>query len=113
MARVKGRVPVTFSLSPDVLAVVDAHAEVVGLDRYDVLRLAITRGIMVLRVEHEMLKDTSGRYARAMLDAVVGDVGAVETMEVLQAGVAEGLERDVPGGPSKLKRRRKVKDEAA
>jgi hypothetical protein len=111
MARVKGRVPVTFSLSPDVLAVIDAHAQAEGLDRYDVLRLSIQRGVTVLRIERELLMDSSGRYARAMVDAVAGGADAVETLEVLQIGVAEGLERDVPGGPSQLKRRRKVKDD--
>ena len=111
MARVRGRVPVTFSLMPELLALVDAHAQTVGLDRYDVMRLAIAKGVVVLRVEHEALMDPTGTYTQALFRAAAG-FDEAENVKLLTDGVAQGLERDVPGGPSKLKRVRKVKGDA-
>ncbi len=111
MARVKGRVPVTFSLAPELLALIDGHAQTVGLDRYDVMRMALAKGVAALRIEHEVLMDPTGSYAQALYKAMVGDGEAEEHMQVITDGLAQGYERDIPGGPSKLKRRRKVKDD--
>lgn len=106
MARVKGRVPVTFSLSPDVLALVDAHAQLVGLDRYDVMRLALAEGMMGLEFKHQLIKDPQ------LLTKFLTAQGDAAKLEVVRDAVAEGLEQQIPGGPSKLKRRRKVKVDA-
>ncbi len=108
MARIKGRAPVTFSVTPDLLALVDAHAESVGLDRYDVMRLAIAKGMVVMRVERELLMDSSGHYMAALIKAAMGDDNP-EHVQRIEGGIAVGLERDVPGGPNGLKPRRKVK----
>jgi hypothetical protein len=108
MARIKGRAPVTFSISPDLLAVVDAHAQAVVLDRYDVIRTAIAKGMVVMRVERELLMDSDGHYMAAIIKAAAGDAD-VENMQRIERGIVTGLERDVPGGPNALKPRRKVK----
>ncbi len=110
MARVKGRVPVTFSLAPDLLALIDGHAAASALDRYDVMRSALAQGITFMRMQHEVLKDPTGPFAQAVLSLAGGDDGE-ETRELLKDGLAQGYERDIPGGPSQLKRRRKVKDD--
>jgi hypothetical protein len=107
MSRVKGRERITMSLSPDVLAVVDAHAQTVGLDRYDVIRNAISKGVVVLRIEHELLMDRDGGYTLAMIKAAAGQGDTEEHLRVLGEGVEKGLERDVPGGPHALKSRGK------
>jgi hypothetical protein len=109
MARVKGREPVTFSVSPELLVLVDAHAQTVGLDRYDVMRLAIAKGVLVMRVEHELLMDADGAYTTAMLKVVCGE-DTQSQLAVIEDGVLKGLQRDVPGGPNSVKRRRKAKE---
>jgi hypothetical protein len=111
MARIKGREPVTFSVAPDLLALVDAHAESVGLDRYDVMRLAIAKGMVIMRVERELLMDSNGHYMAAIIKAAAGD-DDLEHLRRIEDGIAAGLERDVPGGPNALKPRRKVKADA-
>jgi hypothetical protein len=107
MARVKGREKITMSISPDVLALLDAHAQTVGLDRYDVIRAAIVKGVVVLRIEHELLMDRDGTYTLAMIKAAAGLGDTEEHLRVLGEGVEQGLERDVPGGPHALKPRAK------
>jgi hypothetical protein len=106
MPRVKGRSPVTFSVSPELLVLVDAHARTVGLDRYDVMRLAMAKGVLVMRMEHEALLDHDGAYTAAMLKAVRGEGDPAEHMRVIEAGIQKGLERDVPEGPGALSRKR-------
>ncbi len=112
MARIKGREPVTFSVSPELLTLVDAHAQTVGLDRYDVMRLAIAKGVLVMRVEHELLMDPDGAYTTAMLKVVSGEQSEAN-LAVIEDGVLKGLQRDVPGGPNAVRRRRKVKEDVA
>jgi hypothetical protein len=108
--RMKGREPITFSISPELLALVDGHAESERLDRYDVMRTAIAKGMVVLRIERELLMDRDGAYTAAMLRAV--SVGADEDKKLVEDGVLKGLERDVPDGPGSLKRVRRVKADA-
>jgi hypothetical protein len=112
MKRVTGRERVTMSISPDVLAVVDAHAQTVGLDRYDVIRNAIAKGVVVLRIEHELLLDRDGAYTLAMIKAAAGLGDTEEHLRVLGESVEQGLERDVPGGPHALKPRKRGKADA-
>jgi hypothetical protein len=106
MARVKGREHVTFAIAPEVLVLIDAHAKSVGLDRYDAMRLAIAKGVLVLRMEHEALMDGTGIMTTAMLKAVRGEGDPAEHMRVIEAGIQKGLERDVPEGPGALSRKR-------
>jgi hypothetical protein len=96
-ARIKGREPITFSISPELLDLVDGHAQSERLDRYDVMRTAIAKGMVVLRIERELLLDKGGVYTAAMVRAAAG--GTDEDMKALEAGVLKGLERDVPEGP--------------
>jgi hypothetical protein len=103
-ARVKGREPITFSISPEMLALVDAHAQSEYLDRYDVLRSAIAKGMVVMRIERELLLDRDGSYTTAMLRAAAD--GAAEDVQAVENGVLRGLERDVPEGPASLNRKR-------
>jgi hypothetical protein len=111
MARVTGRSPITFSVLPELLALVDAHAQSEGLDRYDVMRLAIAKGMVVMRIERELLMDKKGIYTTAIIKAMAGDEDP-KHLEVIEGGLVIGLERDVPGGPNGLKRRRKAKSDA-
>jgi hypothetical protein len=101
---------VTFSVTPELLVLIDAHAKTVGLDRYDVMRLAIAKGVLVMRIEHESLMDRDGMYTAAMLNVVRGEGDAVEQMKVIESGVLKGLERDVPKGPGSLSRKRSKAD---
>jgi hypothetical protein len=114
MPRTKGRSPITFAVSPELLVMIDAHAQVVGLDRYDVLRIAIAKGMVVLRLEHELLMDRSGTYNAAMLNAIAGQGNVDEHMKLLEGGVTSGFERDFPAGPNSVKmpRAKKVKANA-
>jgi hypothetical protein len=105
MARIKGRHPVTFSVLPELLALVDAHAQSEGLDRYDVMRIAIAKGLVVMRVEREMLMDREGTYMAAIVKAMSGDEDP-KHLKLIEQGMIKGLERDVPGGPNSLKQRR-------
>ncbi len=113
MARVKGRAPITFALSPDLLVLIDAHAQTVGLDRYDVMRIAIAKGMVVLRIEHEMLVDRDGIYTAAMLKAMSGVGDVDEHLKVIEGSVTTGLQRDYPDGPHSVKRSRAKKVKVA
>jgi hypothetical protein len=103
-ARVKGREPITFSISPELLDLVDAHALSEHLDRYDVLRTAIAKGMVVLRIERELLLDRDGGYTLAMIRAAAGS--GPDDVQTIESGVLKGLERDVPQGPASVRRRR-------
>ncbi len=111
MPRVRGRSPVTFAVSPDLLVMIDAHAQTEGLDRYDVMRMAIAKGLVVMRFERELLMERSGTYARAVMKAVEAEGDPVEHAQMITDTVTKGFERDYPAGPNSVKmpRAKKVK----
>ncbi len=72
MARPKIGTKVTFSVPTELLKVADAQAELMGLDRYDVIRLAVAQGLVVLRMQYELTTDLD-TYKKDLVDLVVGD----------------------------------------
>jgi hypothetical protein len=74
MPRGKGREPITFSVSSELLGLADVRAAAMGLDRYDVIRLALAKGLLVLRMEHEMMQDPDGVYTALMMKLAAGVV---------------------------------------
>lgn len=60
MARVKATSKVTLSLPNALLEVSDFLAEGLGLDRYDVLKMALAQGLVVMEVQRQAL---GGQFA--------------------------------------------------
>ncbi len=72
MARPKIGTKVTFSVPTELLKVADAQAKLMGLDRYDVIRLAVAQGLVVLRMQYELTTDLD-TYKKDLVDLVAGD----------------------------------------
>ena len=95
MARGKDGTRVTFVVPDKLLGLADVHAEEVGLDRYDVIRSAIAKGLLVLRMEHEVAKDPA-RYAREFNDVMQGsEVAAASARKKLETDVVESMKKRI------------------
>lgn len=106
MARSKGRVPLTFAVAPELVSMADLQADRMGLDRYDVLRMSIAKGLLQLRLEHEFQTDTGGQYTKALLSLVGNKGSSDEALAVVEDTVVGNIKRDVAAGRGKPKRKK-------
>jgi hypothetical protein len=77
-------------ISDELLKLADLHGEEVNRGRYEVLREAIAKGLLALRIEHEVARNPH-RYARDLHEMMQGN-------EVAAASVKSKLETDLLDG---------------
>lgn len=96
MSRPKTGDRVTFSIPGEMLRWADSLAEEMALDRYDVIRLAISQGLLLLQMQREFAVDFS-TYKK-------------ELQELVNSGDASGLANKLEEHmPARMERRAKQK----
>lgn len=79
MARDKGREKVSFMVPSYLLELADMQAQKMGLDRYDVLRMAIGEGLMNLRVNTE-IRENPQAYKDELIALTNSEPGAYDRL---------------------------------
>ena len=93
MSRSRTGQKVTFSIPDELLKLADLQAEVMGLDRYDVVRMAIAQGLLVLRIQYEVTADPE-TYKKE-LGALAGGSGLAphHMADKLESRLVEGVKK--------------------
>ncbi len=66
-----------------------------GLERYDILRLAIAQGLVVLRIQHEIVSDPD-TYKKDLVALSTGDITANASLaEKLEENLAKGIKAQI------------------
>ncbi len=95
MAREKDRQKVTFMLPNYLIEMADILSGKLGVDRYDVLRLAVGQGMMVVLAQSQMQQDPQ-RYAEDLKAITMGDTKAFERVsKSVTDDALEGLKGDI------------------
>jgi hypothetical protein len=111
MAKPKTAQRVTFSVPAELLRWADSLAEVMGLDRYDVIRVAISQGLLVMQMQRE-LQVNPDAYREGLQGFVRGEAGAAEQLagrfgERLGPRVKDQIEEHEQAGEKRPRARRK------